>query len=167
MIQTDAAINPGNSGGPLLNSAGQVIGMNTAVAGTLPDGTSAQNIGFAIPVAEIKSLLPGLAKGGSIPKHSAYLGVEVQTVTAQVAQVYSLSVTYGALVVSTVPGESADNAGIQAGDVIIKINNTVIRTATDVTHFMHTHHAGDQVTITVVRGTKQLKLNATLGISPS
>jgi putative serine protease PepD len=73
MIQTDAAINPGNSGGPLLDSAGRAIGMNTAVAGTLPDGTSAQNIGFAIPIAKVEAELPKLLKGGTISHHAAYL----------------------------------------------------------------------------------------------
>jgi S1-C subfamily serine protease len=64
MIQTDAAINPGNSGGALLNSSGEVIGMNTAAAGTTSDGTSAQNIGFAIPSSELESLISGLRSGG-------------------------------------------------------------------------------------------------------
>ena len=81
MIQTDAAINPGNSGGPLLDAHGDVIGMNTAVAGTLPDGTSAQNIGFAIPVATIISLLPSLKNGASVVSHGAFIGVEIMSMT--------------------------------------------------------------------------------------
>jgi len=76
MIQTDAAINPGNSGGPLLDSSGDVIGMNTAVAGTLADGETTQNIGFAIPVATIESLLASLKAGESVVNHGAFIGVE-------------------------------------------------------------------------------------------
>ena len=75
MIQTDAAINPGNSGGPLIDTAGQVIGMNTAVAGSTGDGTDAQNIGFAIPSAKIESLLPELQKGGTVQTGGGALGV--------------------------------------------------------------------------------------------
>jgi S1-C subfamily serine protease len=166
MIQTDAAINPGNSGGPLLNSAGAVIGMNTAVAGTLPDGTNAQNIGFAIPVSEIKTLLPGLLKGGTSKVGGAYLGVEITTMTPALAQQYGFSVHSGALVSSVVPGSSADKAGIRSGDIIVKMNDTTINTATDVTNFMSAHHAGDSVSIVVVRGTQHLTLHATLGAKP-
>ncbi len=79
MIQTDAAINPGNSGGPLLDSSGDVIGMNTAVAGTLSDGENTQNIGFAIPVATIESLLPTLMAGESVVNHGAFIGVEIES----------------------------------------------------------------------------------------
>ena len=163
MIQTDAAINPGNSGGPLLNSIGEVIGMNTAVAGTLPDGTSAQNIGFAIPVSSIKVLLPSLYRGGSGVKHAAYLGVEISTVTPSIAAQDGLSVNSGALVQLVEPGTSAAAAGMRQGDVIVKMNQTPITSATDVTAFMALHHPGDQVTITVNRYGQTLTLNATLG----
>jgi len=79
MIQTDAAINSGNSGGPLIDTAGQVIGMNTAVAGTSSDGATSQNIGFAIPVAAVESLLPELQKGGQSGNGGGYLGVDITT----------------------------------------------------------------------------------------
>ncbi len=86
MIQTDAAINPGNSGGPLIDTAGQVIGMNTAVAGASSDGTSAQNIGFAIPVSKIESLLPVLQKGGPDASVPGFLGVSSVTMTSAIQQ---------------------------------------------------------------------------------
>ena len=85
LIQTDAAINPGNSGGPLIDTSGQVIAMNTAVAGTSGDGTSSQNIGFAIPIAQVESLLPQLEKGGQTGNGGGYLGVDITTLTVGAA----------------------------------------------------------------------------------
>jgi putative serine protease PepD len=166
MIQTDAAINPGNSGGPLLDSNGHVIGMNTAVAGTLSDGSSAQNIGFAIPVAEIKLLLPSLLKGGTVTKRGAYLGVEITTMTPQLAKTYGFKTTTGALVMTVVPGSAAQQAGIQQGDIIVQIGNRTIRTETDVTAAMRRHHAGDVVPITVIRNDQRVTVTATLGATP-
>ena len=92
MIQTDAAINPGNSGGPLLDGQGDVIGMNTAVAGTLPDGTSAQNIGFAIPVATVESLLKSLEAGESVVTHGAFMGVQIASMTPTLQAEYGFKV---------------------------------------------------------------------------
>ncbi len=167
MIQTDAAINPGNSGGPLLDAVGQVIGMNTAVAGNLADGTSAQNIGFAIPVAEIKSLLPQLRKGGTLKSHGAYLGVEISTLTSALAKSYGLTMTSGALVRAVVPGDAASIAGIRAGDVIVRIGNRTIASATDVTNAIHQHRVGQRIKIVLVRNRSRDTLYATLGRAPA
>ncbi len=163
MIQTDAAINPGNSGGPLLDANGQVIGMNTAVAGTLADGENAQNIGFAIPVAEIRSLIPSLLKGGTVTPKGAYLGVEIQTLTPALAHSYGFTTTSGALVVSVVAGTAAAQSGIEVGDIIINIDGTPITSAPQVSRAIASHHPGDQITVTVVRNNKQLTLHPTLG----
>ena len=113
VIQTDAAINPGNSGGPLLNSAGQVIGINVAVA------SSAQNIGFAIPVNVVKDALSQYQKTGNFAS-KAYLGVEYQMLTKQSALVNE--VPQGALVINVVEGSPADSAGVLADDIIVKID---------------------------------------------
>ncbi|MGH3155532.1 MAG: S1C family serine protease, partial [Streptosporangiaceae bacterium] len=115
LMQTDAAINPGNSGGPLIDTAGQVIAMNTAVAGTSNDGSSAQNIGFAIPIAEVESLLPELLKGGATASGGGYLGVDITTMTASLRQQYGLIPSTGALVLNVVSGSPAANAGLQQG----------------------------------------------------
>jgi S1-C subfamily serine protease len=167
MIQTDAAINPGNSGGPLLDAEGQVIGMNTAVAGTLPDGTSAQNIGFAIPVAEIKRLLPQLRRGGTATGRGAYLGVQISTLTPALAQSYGFSTTSGALVVAVVAGDAASAAGIRQGDIIVGIGNTTVASAADVTTAIHRYRVGQRAKIVIVRNGSHVTLYVTLGRAPA
>ena len=163
MIQTDAAINPGNSGGPLLDSRGDVVGMNTAVAGTLPDGTSAQNIGFAIPVATVESLLKSLKAGASVVNHGAFIGVEIMSITPSLQLQFGLKVSSGALVQGVVPGSGAAAAGVKQGDVIVGIDGTTIGNAQDVTSVISSKHPGDTVRIKFVRGSQHLTLNVTLG----
>src|SRR3989304_1350062 len=115
VIQTDAAINPGNSGGPLLNSAGQVIGVNVAVA------QSAQNIGFAIPINTVKEALGQFKQTGKFPA-KPYLGVEYQMISKQSAILND--VPEGAYVVSVIAGSSAERAGIEENDIITKMGDT-------------------------------------------
>ena len=166
MIQTDAAINPGNSGGPLLDAEGDVVGMNTAVAGTLSDGTSAQNIGFAIPVATIESLLKSLKAGESVVNHGAFIGVEISSMTPTLQAEYGFSVSSGAVVMSVIAGTGAANAGVKQGDVIVGINNTAISGAQDVSSVISSLHPGDVISLKIVRGTKHLTLKVTLGTQP-
>jgi S1-C subfamily serine protease len=166
MIQTDAAINPGNSGGPLLDSDGDVIGMNTAVAGTLNDGTSAQNIGFAIPAATIESLLKSLKAGESVVNHGAFIGVEITTMTPSLQQQYGFKISSGAVVMSVIAGTGAATAGIKQGDVIVALNGTTITSAQDVTGVLSGLHPGDTITLKIVRGTKDLTVRVTLGTTP-
>ena len=167
MIQTDAAINPGNSGGPLLDSAGNVIGMNTAVAGTLPDGSSAQNIGFAIPAANIQALLKQLIAGQTVINHGAYMGVEIESLTPALQQQYHFSVSSGAVIMSVVAGTAAANAGLKQGDIIVGINGENIGGGADVQQVLSSYHPGDLITISIVRGTKHLSVKLTLGAKPS
>ena len=167
MIQTDAAINPGNSGGPLLDSSGDVIGMNTAVAGTLSDGENSQNIGFAIPVATIESLLPTLMAGESVVNHGAFIGVEIESNSTSLQEEYNFSVSTGAVVISVISGTGAAAAGIKQGDIIVGINKTTIESAQDVTQVISALHPGQQITVHLVRGTKHLTLEVTLGHEPS
>jgi S1-C subfamily serine protease len=169
MIQTDAAINPGNSGGPLLDSNGQVIGMNTAVAGTTDDGTNAQNIGFAIPSARIEQLLPALlrAKVHKVTtKKGGYLGVFIRSDNNEVAAAYGLTVSSGALVTQTVAGLPAAEGGIKAGDVIIVIDHSSITSAPSVEAVMRGLQPGTTVPIVVVRGSKQVTLQVTVTTPP-
>jgi putative serine protease PepD len=167
MIQTDAAINPGNSGGPLLDSSGDVIAMNTAVAGTLSDGENSQNIGFAIPVATIQSLLPTLMAGESVVNHGAFIGVEIESMTPSLQSEYGFSVSTGAVVMSVISGTGAATAGVKQGDIIVGINKTTIDSAQDVTSVLSALKPGQVVTLHIVRGTKHLTLKVTLGRAPS
>jgi S1-C subfamily serine protease len=166
MIQTDAAINPGNSGGPLLDSSGDVIGMNTAVAGTLPDGTSAQNIGFAIPDATIESLLKQLEAGESVVNHGAFIGVEITSMTPSLQQEYGFTVSAGAVVMSVISGTGAAAAGVKQGDVIVGINKSAIGSSQDVGSVVSALRPGDVITLHVVRGKRHLTISVTLGTQP-
>jgi S1-C subfamily serine protease len=168
MIQTDAAINPGNSGGPLLDAAGDVIGMNTAVAGSTSSGSSAQNIGFAIPSARLELLLPELEKGGTASASSGgYMGIEIATLTPDLRTQYNLSPQNGAVVLVVEAGSPAASAGLQQGDVIVAINGNAITSADQVTQITRAHRPGQVLRLTVVRGTQRLTINLTLGTPPS
>jgi S1-C subfamily serine protease len=162
LIQTDAAINPGNSGGPLIDSAGQVIGMNTAVAGTTSEGTSAENIGFAIPSAEIESLLPGLEKGTTQVAQPGYMGVDVATLTPQLREEYGFTPTSGAVIISVVPGGPADQAGLIEADVIVAIGSTPVASVSDLQRAVQAARAGQTVKVTYYRGTEKQTASVTL-----
>jgi serine protease Do len=159
VIQTDAPINPGNSGGPLLNTAGQVVGINVAIA------TSAQDIGFAISTDSAIPVVESLIAKGKVVR--AYLGVGVITVTPTVQAYYNLAVGAGALIVSVASGSPAAGAGLIAGDVIVKVDNTDISTATDLTTAITSYQAGDQIEIVYYHGNTQESVALTLAESPS
>jgi len=163
MIQTDAAINPGNSGGPLIDTAAEVIGMNTAVAGTTTEGTSSQNIGFAIPAATIESLLPELQQGGQIGTGSGYLGVDITTLTPALRQQYGFTPTSGAVILSVVAGSPAAAAGLVQGDVIVAVDGTTITSAEDLQKVIGDSKPGQRVTITYYVGDEKRTTTATLG----
>jgi serine protease Do len=155
LIQTDAAINPGNSGGPLVNSSGQVIGINTAGA------SNAENVGFSIALDGAKPILDELAQGK--PHVKAFLGVQTSTVTADTAAQANLSVDHGAYVQAVTAGSAAETAGMKVGDVITKIDTTDITTSDDVGTVLAGHQPDDSVTIVVHRGGSDVTLTAKLG----
>jgi S1-C subfamily serine protease len=163
MIQTDAAINPGNSGGPLIDTSGQVIGMNTAVAGTSSDGTSSQNIGFAIPAASVEALISELEKGGQSGNGGGYLGVDITTLTPALRQQYGFTPTSGAVILSVVSGSPADKAGLVQGDVIVTIDGTNITSADDLQKVVQNGKAGQTISITYYVGDSKRTTTATLG----
>jgi putative serine protease PepD len=163
MIQTDAAINPGNSGGPLIDTSGQVIGMNTAVAGTSSDGTSSQNIGFAIPAASVEALISQLQKGGQSGNGGGYLGVDITTLTPALRQQYGFTPTTGAVILTVVPASPASKAGLVQGDVIVNINGTNIASSDDLQKVVQNAKAGQSVSITYYVGDSKRTTTATLG----
>ena len=159
LIQTDAAINSGNSGGPLVNMAGEVVGINTALA------SSAENIGFAISTDTIIPVVQSLITEGKVVR--PWLGVEVTTVTSTIQHYYNLSVNAGVLITSVTNDSPADKAGLRPGDVITKMDDKDISTTEDLISAIGSHQIGDQVEITYYRGNAQKVATATLGESPS
>jgi serine protease Do len=142
-IQTDAPINPGNSGGPLFNMEGQVVGINTAI---LSDG---QGIGFAIPVNEVKPLVPQLISKGGVTR--GYLGVSIQPITPELEKAMKLETNKGALVAEVVSGSPADKAGIHQGDVIIAFNNKAVDEPRDLSSLVANTPVGQEANVTVLR----------------
>ena len=167
LLQTQAPINAGNSGGPLVNSAGQVIGMNTAAATSTAGDAPTQNIGFAIPIAKIRPLIPGLRKGGMIGKPKAFLGVEVVSVTPAERVGRGLTATRGALVVSVLPLGPAALGGIAVGDVIVSFAGHAISTDVALIVAVRAAHPGERVTIEFYRGAALYAVSLVLGIKPA
>jgi serine protease Do len=151
-IQTDAAINFGNSGGPLLNIAGEVVGINTAIR-----GGGAQGIGFATPINTAKTLLPQLKQGKVV---RGYLGMTISDVTEETKEAFNLQEARGALVQSVEPGKPADKAGVQHGDVVVEIDGKQIRNNRELIDYISYLPVGTEVKIAVIRNGKRQTLTA-------
>lgn len=165
LFQTDTAINRGNSGGPLVNTSGQVIGINTAVAG------NAENIGFAIPINDVKGLINSVLKDGKLSR--PYLGVRYITLTDSVASQLNLSVKRGAYLAPgqggeapVISGSPADKAGLKEGDIITKIDNTNIDENHSLTSLVGQKSVGDKISVTYIRDGAQKTVTATLEAVP-
>jgi S1-C subfamily serine protease len=172
-IQTDAAINPGNSGGPLLNSRGEVIGINTLIASSV--GQSA-GIGFAIPINTAKAVLNDLVSLGRVRRPA--LGVHTIPIGPELAAQLGLSADYGLLINDVIAGSGAERAGLRGGskraflgnmpimlggDVIVAIDGQQVEDQQDLSHIMNNHRAGDTVTVTIFRGQQKMDVKVTLG----
>ncbi len=156
VIQTDAAINPGNSGGPLLNSAGQVVGINAAVA------QSGQNIGFAIPINVIKDSLDNFNRTGKFSR--PYLGIRYKMISRDLALLNE--VPEGAYIQEVVKDSPAEKAGVKAGDIVTKIDGQkVAGEDTTVSKTISSKKVGDKMELTIWRDGKEIKINVTLGES--
>jgi serine protease Do len=151
-IQTDASINPGNSGGPLFNMRGEVIGINTAI---IPEG---QGLGFAIPINTAKSFIPQLVANGEVTR--GYLGVNIQSITPELAKAMKLEESRGALVADVVPGGPADKAGIKAGDVIVSFDGKSVHDGHDLPAMVASAAVGREVSVSVIRNGKELGISA-------
>lgn len=164
LFQTDAAINPGNSGGPLVSLDGAVIGMNTAVAG------NAQNIGFAIPIDEIKAAINSVEKQGKIER--PYLGVRYVPISPSFAQANNIPVKNGAYItgdaqhLAILPNSPAEKAGLKAGDIITKIDSQQIDQDHTLTSLLSKKKVGDKVTLTYIRDGKTQTVDVTLELAP-
>jgi S1-C subfamily serine protease len=170
MLQTDAAINPGNSGGPLLNSAGQVIGINTAIE------TQSSGIGFAIPINTLKTLLPELRKGGEVG--TPWIGIESLAISQSLVTKLKLDVSKGIYVISVTKGSPAEQAGIKGsgstpegipatgGDIITAVDGKNISSVEDVIIYLNGKRPGDKISLTVLRGSETLTVKVTLGEWP-
>ncbi len=152
VIQTDAALNPGNSGGPLLNSSGQVIGINVATT------QGADNIGFAIPVNTLRPILESFLKEGKIVR--PFLGVEYSIVTKELADLRKLPV--GAFVSRVVPGSPAQKAGITRGDIIVTFEETPVDSENSLFELIRKKKVGDKVELVVDRSGKKVTIQAVL-----
>jgi S1-C subfamily serine protease len=176
-IQTDAAINQGNSGGPLIDNAGNVIGINEQIAS---QGGGNDGLGFAVPINTAIRSLEQLKASGKV--QYAWLGVGLQTLTSDLASMFNMNTQGGALVEQVSPGSPADKAGIQGGDqtvtvqgedfiiggdVIVKVDDTQIKTADELIAFLATKKPGDKVNVTVERDGKTRVLSVTLAERPS
>jgi S1-C subfamily serine protease len=172
-IQTDAAINPGNSGGPLLNSHGEVIGINTMIASSVGQNAG---IGFAIPINTAKAVLNDLLTLGRVRR--PVLGVKTVPISPEIADELGLPADYGLLVVQVIPGSAAERGGLRAGterayygnypitvggDLIVAIDGQEVQDQQQLAQVMNNHRAGDRVRVTIYRGKRKMDLNVTLG----
>jgi len=177
MIQTDAAINPGNSGGPLLNSSGEVIGINTSIESPVQGSVG---IGFAIPVNTASALLPELLKGGEISH--PMLGVSGIALTPSLAKELGLTVDKGVYVAEVIQDSPADNAGVRGatarisnsqrstsssvpkgGDVITAVDDTAVAKVEDIIAYLDTKKVGDTVKLSIIRDKEQKTIEVKLG----
>lgn len=163
MIQTDASINQGNSGGPLMNSAGEVIGVN-AVIFTPNQGSI--GLGFAIPINRVKTVLAELKKNGKIERNF-WIGWEIQTVDQRVARYFGLDKAEGAIVADVKSNSPASRAGLKPGDIIVEVNNEVIRNEDNVTAILVDAKAGDVLKLKILRNGQTMNVNLKLEQRPS
>jgi len=165
LIQTDAAINQGNSGGPLVDLAGEVIGINTLVVRDSGSGTVAEGLGFAIPANTARAVAEQIIQKGYFSR--PYLGIRYQSITPRIAAMYDLPVEWGVYVTEVVSGSPAAKAGIEKGDMITRIGDVSLDETHSYINTLFTYQSGDKVTITLQRGNKESQVEVTLGESKS
>jgi serine protease Do len=154
LIQTDAAINPGNSGGALVNAAGRVIGINTIKISI----SGVEGLGFAIPMNTAKPIISELIMSGYV-KGRPLIGISGQEITEALAQYYNMPV--GIFITDITPGSGAEKAGIQKGDILIRMADKKVNTMRDLDDIKKSYKAGDTVRVTVIRDKKQFDLKLT------
>jgi S1-C subfamily serine protease len=173
-IQTDAAINPGNSGGPLLNSRGEVIGINTLIA--TGGANQSSGVGFAIPINAAKAVLNDLVTTGRVKRPT--LGIRGLPISPELAQELGLPADYGVMIMQVVAGGAAEAAGLRGGneraylgntpimlggDLIVAIDGQDINDLRDLAGMMNNHRSGDVITVTIYRGKRRIDVKVSLG----
>lgn len=157
-IQTDAAINFGNSGGPLLNTRGQVVGINTAI------NYGAENIGFAVPVNTLKQILPQLRETGRVSR--GYLGIEIANLDFETAKAFGLERAEGALVGNVTADSPAQEAGVKHGDVILQVDDVEVESTRDLINYVSNQGPGATVSLRILRNGERLTREVTLTERP-
>jgi serine protease Do/serine protease DegQ len=157
-IQTDASINPGNSGGALVNLNGELIGVNSAI---LTRGGGNIGIGFAIPSNMVRTIMDQLIEFGEVRR--GLLGVNIYTITPDIAEAYGVKETQGALISQVMPGSSAEEAGLKAGDIVVSVNGKPVDDANELRNAIGLKRSGDSVKIEFIRDGKKRTVTAKLG----
>jgi serine protease Do len=163
LIQTDAAINHGNSGGPLMNLAGEVIGINMLVVRSTQSGDVAEGLGFAVPVNTARAVAEQIIQKGYFSR--PYMGIRFQQVTPNIAAAYNLPVQWGVYVTEVSKNSPASEAGLQQGDIITRIGEVEINETHSYINTLFTFNPGDQITLGVTRNKEEVNLTITLGES--
>jgi serine protease Do len=165
LIQTDAAINQGNSGGPLVNLAGEVIGINTLIVRNSGSGTVAEGLGFAIPINTAQAVAEQIMQKGYISR--PYLGISFQAITPDIAAAYNLPVQWGVYISKVATNSPASQADLQRGDIITSIGGVSLDETHSYINILFTYKPGDQVTVEFVRNGQAHQVQVTLGESNS
>jgi serine protease Do len=161
LIQTDAAINQGNSGGPLVDLAGEVIGINTLIVRNTGTGTVAEGLGFAIPINTAQAVATQIIQKGYFAH--PFLGISYQPIAPDIAAAYNLPVQWGVYVTNIAANSPASKAGLQRGDIITKINSQTLDANHSYLNTLYAYKPGDTVTLSVVRNGQTLQIQVTLG----
>jgi serine protease DegQ len=163
-IQTDAAINPGNSGGALVDTSGQLIGINTAIYSRTPGGASL-GIGFAIPASTAKQVLEQILQSGTVTR--GWIGVGVQDMTQELSESFKLPEIRGALITEVFRGTPADKAGVKLGDILIAVEGTPVTDSSSMLNLVAALDPGKQATLRVVRSQQETNIKVVIGRRPA
>jgi serine protease DegQ len=160
-IQTDAAINPGNSGGALVDSAGNLVGINTAI---YSQSGGSLGIGFSIPASTAKRVLESIVRDGTVKR--GWIGVEAQEITADIAESFKLSSASGALIAGVLKGGPAERAGVKPGDILTAVGDKPVRNPTSMLDLVAGLMPGKPATLTLLRNSREVKVDIEVGTRP-
>ncbi len=161
LLQTDAAINPGNSGGPLVDLAGEVIGVNTLIVRSSGNGSVAEGLGFAIPINTAQAVATQIIQKGYFAH--PYVGIAYQPIAPDIASNYNLPVQWGAYVTQVAAGSPASQAGLQQGDIITKVGDITLDQSHSYLNTLYLYKPGDKLTLSIIRNGQTMSIDVTLG----